>query len=153
MIRRLSVVLITIVLLSAAGLPVFAQANPAPTQGTPAYTPKFPGDPAHSDAEAVALAYMRVVIRAEKQFDKQYGHYATSLRELVHTGSFTRRMLNPQQGEYTAGYKGKKDGYILTLTPGQVDDTHRSFYADEDGKIHAEDSKAADENSPVIAKI
>ncbi len=119
----------------------------------PSYTPKFPGDPAHSDSEAVALAYMRVVIRAQKQFNKQYGHYATSLAELVHTGSFTKRMVNPQQGDYTVGFKGKKDSYFLTMTPDHMDDTHRSFYANDDGKIHADDSKAADENSPVISKI
>ena len=32
------------------------------------YQPKFPGDPARSDSEAAALAYMRVVIRAQHRF-------------------------------------------------------------------------------------
>jgi hypothetical protein len=124
---------------------------PSPDQAQSTYKPKFPGDPAHSDSEAAALAYMRVVIRAQKQFNKQYGHYATTLPDLVHTGSFTKRMVNPQQGDYTASFKGKKDSYILTMTPNHMDADHRSFYADEDGKIHADAENAADDKSPVIA--
>src|SRR5580698_3685250 len=73
------------------------------------YTPKFKGDPARSDSEAAALAYMRVVIRAENQFNRQYKHYALTLRELVHSGTFTQRMVNTDRGDYTASYKGKKD--------------------------------------------
>ncbi len=60
---------------------------------------------------------MRVVIRAQHQFNKQYAHYATTLAELVHTGTFTKRMVNPDRGDYTASFKGKKDSYILTMTP------------------------------------
>jgi len=39
----------------------------APIAGQPAagYQPKFAGDPARSEAEAQALGYMRVVLRAE----------------------------------------------------------------------------------------
>jgi hypothetical protein len=132
---------------------VFAQESAPPVSGqTPdsSYTPKFKGDPAHSDSEAGALAYMRVVIRAQKRFDKQYGHYATTLAELVHSGSFTKRMVNPDRGDYTASFKGKKDSYILTMTPKNMDAQHRSFYADEDGKIRGEDSKPADANSPIV---
>jgi hypothetical protein len=114
------------------------------------YKPKFAGDPARSDSEAAALAYMRVVIRAERQFNKQYGHFATSLSELVHSGSFTKRMVNPDRGDYTASYKGKKDSYILTLMPNQLDATHRSFYAEDDGKIHADEEKQANLTSPVV---
>ena len=131
-----------------------APANPAqsPDQAQSTYKPKFPGDPAHSDSEAAALAYMRVVIRAQKQFNKQYGHYAMTLPELVHTGSFTKRMVNPEQGDYTASFKGKKDSYVLTMTPNHMDADHRSFYAGEDGKIHADAENAADEKSPVITR-
>jgi hypothetical protein len=131
---------------------VFAQeATPPPTGQVPGstYTPKFRGDPARSDSEAAALAYMRVVVRAEKLFNKQYGHYATSLPELVHSGSFTKRMVNPDRGDYTASFKGKKDSYVLTMTPKNMDAQHRSFYADEDGKIRGDDSKPADSSSPV----
>src|ERR1035437_8906736 len=49
-----------------------------PEQNAPiTYTPKFPGDPARSDSEAAALAYMRVVIRAQRQFNRQYSRFAT----------------------------------------------------------------------------
>jgi hypothetical protein len=129
------------------------QTEPAPGPQTPApqtYTPKFPGDPARSDSEAAALAYMRVVIRAQKQFNKQYDHFATSLAELVHSGSFTKRMVNPERGDYTASFEGKKDSYVLTMTPKHMDPQHRSFYAEDDGKIHADEEKPADANSPLV---
>lgn len=120
----------------------------APT--VPAYQPKFHGDPARSDSEAAALAYMRVVIRAQHQFEKQYGHFATTLPELVHSGTFTKRMVNTDRGDYTASFKGKNDSYILTMTPRNLDAQHRSFYAEDDGKIHADETKAADGDSPVV---
>ena len=126
-------------------------AAPAPAQtSSPIYQPKFPGDPARSDSEAAALAYMRVVLRAQHRFEKQYGHFATSLAELVHSGSFTKRMVDPNRGDYTAGFKGKKDSFILTMTPQHLDAQHRSFYAEDDGKIHSDEEKPADEDSPVV---
>jgi len=121
-----------------------------PAPQAPAYQPKFPGDPARSDSEAAALAYMRVVLRAQRQFNKQYDHFATTLAELVHSGSFTKRMVNPDRGDYTADFKGKKDSFVLTMTPKNMDAQHRSFYAEEDFKIHADDSKPADSSSPVV---
>lgn len=133
------------------------QSEPAPAPQTsaspttaPAYTPKFRGDPARSDAEAAALGYMRVVMRAQVGFHKQYGHYANSLSQLVHSGTFTQRMVNPDRGDYTVGYKGKTTNYILTMTPKAPDPQHRWFYADNDGKIRAEESKPADANSEVV---
>ena len=128
-------------------MPVAAVAAQVPAS---AYQPKFSGDPAHSDSEAAALAYMRVVLRAQHRFQKQYGHFATSLTELVHSGSFTKRMVNPDRGDYLAGFKGKKDSFILTMTPTHLDAQHRSFYAEDDGKIHADEEKPADANSPVV---
>ena len=116
----------------------------------PDYKPKFAGDPARSDSEAAALGYMRVVLRAQRQFQKQYGHFATSLTELVHSGSFTKRMVDPNRGDYTAGFRGKNDSFMLTMTPKQLDVQHRSFYAEDDGKIHADEEKPADANSPVV---
>jgi hypothetical protein len=126
-----------------------APAAPPAAQG-PAYTPKYRTDPARSDSEFAALAYMRVVMRAEVGFNRQYGHYATSLAQLVHSGTFTQRMVNPERGDYTVGYKGKKDNFILTLTPKLLDPQHRSFYAENDGKIHADETKAADGDSQVV---
>jgi hypothetical protein len=135
----------------ALAMPLFAQEPQASPQApSSAYTPKFKGDPARSDSEAAALAYMRVVIRAQHQFNKQYGHYATTLAELVHSGSFTKRMVNPVRGDYTASFQGKKDSYVLTMTPSHMDSDHRSFYAEDDGKIHADDAKPADGDSPVV---
>lgn len=125
-----------------------AQGAPAPT--SPAYTPKFHGDPARSDSEAAALAYMRVVMRAQVGFHKQYGHYANSLSQLVHSGTFTQRMVNPDRGDYTVGYHGKTTNYALTMTPKAPDAQHRWFYADDDGKIRAEENKPADANSEVV---
>ena len=122
---------------------------PAAAQGS--YQPKFPGDPARSDAEAGALGYMRVVVRAQKLYQKNHDQYATSLKDLVNTGSFTRRMAaTSERGDYTVGFKGKKDSYVLTMTPKNVDAEHRSFYADEDGVIHGDETKAADASSPKV---
>lgn len=144
--------IITAILLAVCTLSA-QDAPPAPLpaeQNAPTYKPKFHGDPARSDSEAAALAYMRVVIRAQHQFEKQYGHFATSLNELVHSGTFTKRMVDPNRGDYTASFKGKKDGYVLTMTPKNLDAQHRSFYAEDDGKIHADESKPADGDSPVV---
>lgn len=146
-------------ILGFAAAPLLAQAPAEPAQTpaqtspqtpAPTYQPKFPGDPARSGSEAAALAYMRVVIRAQKQFNKQYDHFATSLAELVHSGSFTKRMVNPDRGDYTASFQGKKDSYVLTMTPKHLDAQHRSFYAEDDGKIHADEEKPADQSSPVV---
>ena len=153
--------LAAIVTLTIAASTLFAQDQAAPAAPAPApaatpqapvitYRPKFSGDPARSDSEAAALAYMRVVIRAQRQFNKQYDHFATSLAELVHSGSFTKRMVNSDRGYYTASFEGKKDSYILTMTPKQLDAQHRSFYAEDDGKIHADEEKPADAKSPVV---
>ena len=148
---------LTLSLILTLAVPVVAQLTAdysRPEQNAPgappsSYTPKYKGDPAHSDSEFAALAYMRVVVRANKAFNKQYGHYATSLGELVHSGNFTKRMVDPNRGDYTASYKGKNDSYILTMTPRTPNSDHRYFYADDDGKIRAEDGKPADANSPV----
>jgi hypothetical protein len=140
-----------VVSLALAIFTLFAQASAAVAQTpAPAYQPKSANDPARSDSEDLAIRYMLVVIRAQRQFNKQYHHFATTLAELVHSGSFTKRMVNPDRGDYTAGFKGKKDGYILTMTPKNLDAQHRSFYAEDDGKIHADETKAADGDSPLM---
>ena len=144
---------ILIVALTLAVTTLFAQdvaPAPAPATSAPSYQPKSPNDPARSDSEDLALRYMRVVIRAQHQFDKQYNHFATSLTELVHSGSFTKRMVDPHRGDYTVGFQGKKDSYVLTMTPNHLDAQHRSFYAEDDGKIHADEEKPADAKSPVV---
>jgi hypothetical protein len=142
--------LVFIALMLVSSLSAQDQAPPGPQAPGPPYTPKFHGDPARSDSEAAALAYMRVVMRAEVGFNKQYGHYATTLRELVHSGTFTQRMVNPDRGDYTVGYRTKKDNYVLTMTPKSPDAQHRWFYAENDGKIHADETKPADGDSQVV---
>lgn len=118
------------------------------TQNT--YQPKFANDPARSEAEASALGYIRTVIRAQKLYEKKNGKYASSLLDLVHIGNFTRRMTSTDRGDYTVSFRSRKDGYELTLTPKQQDSEHRSFYANEEGAIHVDETKAADEDSPKV---
>jgi hypothetical protein len=139
----------------AAPMLVKAQDAAAPPSGS--YQPKFPGDPARSDSEAAALGYMRVVLRAQRLYQKKHDKYADTLADLAGTGSFTKRMASTtDRGDYTASFKlhkekGKdEEGFILTMTPKQMDADHRSFYAEEDGVIHADDQKAADADSPKI---
>jgi hypothetical protein len=36
------------------------------------------------------------------------------------------------------------------MTPKNIDAEHRSFYADEDGIIHGDETKAADSGSPKV---
>ena len=148
--RFLSVLLVTGVAGGVAQTTTQTEPSEATSPQTP-YQPKFPGDPARSDSEAAALGYMRVVVRAQKEYNKRHDHFATSLADLVNNGSFTRRMAkSTERGDYTVGFKGKKDGYSLTMTPKNLDAQHRSFYAEEDGLIHGDETKAADGSSPKV---
>jgi hypothetical protein len=148
-IRCLQITLTLVILASSFMMAGQDQTAPgqaaAPPQTT--YQPKFPGDPARSDSEANALGYLRTVVRAQKLYYKKNNKYAASLSDLVHTGNFTRRMLDTDRGDYTVQFHSKKDGYELTMVPKQEDANHRSFYANEDGVIRAEEMKTADENS------
>lgn len=123
------------------------------------YQPKFKGDPARSDSEAAALGYMRTFLRAQKIYKKKNDHYATSLLELAHTGSFTRRMVATDRGDYTVKFSPhkEKDWIGIAMNPKQLDATHRSFYAKlegnnrrDDGEIRVDEQKEADEHSPVL---
>jgi len=126
-----------------------AEQSAAPATST--YQPKFAGDPARSDSEAQALGYMRVVLRAQREYKKRHDKYAPSLEALAGTGSFTKRMAHStDRGDYQASFRVHDDGYIFTMTPNHMDSEHRSFYAEEDGVIHADDQKAADMSSPKI---
>ena len=136
-----------------AAMPVVGQTSATPTGGT--YQPKFPGDPARSESEAGALGYMRTALRAQREYKKKHDKYADSLAALAGTGSFTKRMASTtERGDYTVSFRPHKErdkeGFVLTMTPKQLDAEHRSFYAEEDGVIHADDQKAADLESPKI---
>lgn len=115
-----------------------------------AYTPKFAGDPAHSNAEAAALGYMRTVLSAQREYRKKHAGYATSLAALVHSGSFTKRMVKTDRGEYTVHFRGTKDGFSLGMIPKVFDAEHRAFYADENGHIRAEQEKPATPQSEIL---
>src|SRR5216684_1047979 len=154
---RFMVALVATGLLFASAVLASAQTASAPTgaqssQTAPgAYQPKFPGDPARSESEAQALGYMRVVLRAESLYKKRHNKYAESLAALAGTGSFTKRMArSTERGDYTVSFRTNKDGYVLVMTPKQLDSEHRSFYAEEDNIIHADDQKAADTSSPRV---
>lgn len=137
----------------AAGLAMAqaAEQAQAPAQPSSQYQPKFPGDPARSESEARALGYMRVVLRAEREYKKRHNKFADSLESLAGTGSFTKRMAHTtDRGDYTASFRPHHDGFVLTLTPKQLDNEHRSFYAEDDGVIHGDDQKAADMDSPKV---
>ena len=114
------------------------------------FQPKFPGDPAKSDSEEVALGWLRTVMRSQKRYNKNMHRYAPSLGALVGHASFTRRMANPDRGDYTATFHSKKDGYSVTMVPKQFAPDRRSFYADDDGKIRVEEDKPATASSPVL---
>jgi len=126
---------------------------PAPTSAQPSatYQAKFPGDPARSESEAQALGYMRVVLRAQHEYKKRHNQFAESLEALAGTGSFTKRMAHSTaRGDYTASFRPHQDGFVFTMTPQHMDSEHRSFYAEDDGVIHADDQKAADLDSPKV---
>jgi hypothetical protein len=132
--------------------------TPATAPAAATYQPKYPGDPARSESEALALGYMRVVLRAQREYKKRHDKYADSLAALAGTASFTKRMSQTtDRGDYTASFsprkdrgKDDKDGFVLTMTPNHMDSEHRSFYAEDDGAIHADDQKAADLDSPKV---
>jgi hypothetical protein len=115
-----------------------------------AYTPQFKGDPAHSTAEAAALGYMRTVIYAQRVYYKKHAAYATSLAELVGSSSFTRRMTNPDRGDYTVHFTSTGKNFSLSLAPKQFDAAHRAFFADDTGTIRAENDQPASASSPKL---
>jgi hypothetical protein len=140
---------------AAQTAPTAQPAQPS-TPPAAAYQPKFPGDPARSESEALALGYMRTVLRAQHEYKKRHNQFADSLEALAGTGSFTKRMAHStDRGDYTASFRARHEGpnhegFILTMTPKHMDSEHRSFYAEDNGVIHADDQKAADLDSPKV---
>src|SRR3954471_9251508 len=135
--KRFIVGFLTFLLLVPAGL------------GQTAYKPHFKGDPAHSNAEASALGYMRTVIDAQKVFKKRHNKYATTLPALINTGSFTRRMAKTDRGDYDVLFKsGPAQHFSLQLTPKVFDAEHRAFYLEENGVLRVETDKPATAQSP-----
>jgi hypothetical protein len=139
---------VSAVLIAALLAALAAAQAPVP----PPYQPKFKDDPARSNSEAAALGYMRTFLRAQKIYKKKYTHYATTLLDLAKTGSFTRRMVATDRGDYAVKFKShkEKDTFEITLVPKQQDPTHRSFFSDDQGKIRADEQKEADAESEVL---
>jgi len=135
---------------SLAAVAVFLWAAVASAQAT--YQPKFKGDPARSDSEAAALGYTRTFLRAQHIYKTKNGHYAATLLELTKTGSFTHRMAATDRGDYTVKFQfhKDKDEFEITMLPKQQDSAHRSFFADQEGKIRVDEQKQADESSEVL---
>lgn len=130
--------------------PVVLLAILAVSAGLTAQTGGQAASLARSQDETVSLGYMHTVAYSQRQYKKKYGQYATTLAELVHSGSFTKRMANTDRGAYTVQFHGKPDAYSLTMVPKQFDAEHRSFYADETGKIRVEEDKPATVESPLL---
>lgn len=118
----------------------------------PAYTPKYPGDPAQSNAEAAAVGYLRTVGMAQRVYNKKHGTYATSLAGLVGSGSFTRRMVATDRGDYTVKFHSTGKDWSVAMLPKSFDAAHRSFYMDETGTIRAEETRAATASSEPVKK-
>jgi hypothetical protein len=146
-----------------ASSPPSSSTSSSPSPSVPSYQPKFKGDPARSESEAQALGYMRVVLRAQREYKKKHDKFAPSLASLAGTGTFTKRMAqSTNRGDYTASFQSRPEsshhggakneggGFVLTMTPQQMDAEHRSFYAEDDGVIHADEQKPADQDSPKV---
>jgi len=59
------------------------------------------------------------------------------------------------RGDYTASFLYRRESpdreqFALTMTPKHLDSSHRSFFAEEDGAIHADDQKPASLDSPKV---
>ena len=149
--RRWTLVMMMAAAIAAAPMLAQEQASPA-APATSSYQPKFPGDPAHSDSEAAALAYLRTLSRAETEFYKKHKSYTTSLRELAGHGSFTRRMAVPNRGDYTVRFHSNGKAYSVEMVPQQIDAEHRAFFVDESEVIRGEEDKVATAESPKLPK-
>jgi len=115
------------------------------------YQPKYAGDLARSQSEFIAMAYMRTVVDAQRLYRKKHAKFAPSLATLVGSGSFTRRMVSPERGDYEASFHpGGATHFSIQMTPKLMDSTHRAFWVNESGIFHVEEDKPATADSPVL---
>jgi len=105
---------------------------------------------ARSDSEAKALAYMKTILYAQNLYRKKHQKYAPSLTALVGSGSFTRRMVNADRGDYEANFHPGANHFAIEMTPKRLDSTHRAFWVSESGIFHVEEDKPASAESPVL---
>src|ERR1700752_2462052 len=115
---------------------------------TASYTPRFPGDPAHSQSEAIALGYMHTLVTAEKLYLKKHTRYAPSLYALAQlgSGSFTKRMAKTDRGDYPVVYQPCEKKYALQLDPKSYHSQHRAVWVNENGIVHVEGDHPATED-------
>jgi hypothetical protein len=130
-----------VLLIALAASPLFAQQP---------YQPKYNGDAAHSDQEFLALAYMHTFLNAQRLYQKKHTKYAGSLRELVGSGSFTRRMATTDRGDYAVSFHPGTTKFTLQMTPKVFDAQHRAFWVNQDGIIHVDPIQPATAESPVL---
>lgn len=110
---------------------------------TIAQAPASATAPAPSNAERSAIGYIRTLVNAQKVYKTKRGSYAPTLAALVGSGSFTKRMASTDRGEYRVAYRATQNGYTVTLAPLTFDAEHRSFFADQSGKVRVEAEKVA----------
>jgi hypothetical protein len=114
------------------------------------YQPKYASDPARSQSEFIALAYMRTILDAQRLYRKKHKKFAPSLTALVGSGSFTRRMVKTDRGDYEGSFHPGVSHFSLEMTPKTLDSTHRAFWVNENGYFHVEEDKPATADSPVL---
>jgi hypothetical protein len=85
---------------------------------------------------------------AQRLYCKKHGDDATSLEILVGHGSFTRRLIHTDRGDYSA--HSPSTGNSVSLVPKQFDAAHRASLADVTGTIRLEDDKPATASSPKL---
>ena len=146
--------LFAVILAGLMGLPTLGQSTAAEQAAVPQTSPAQPAQTllpgANSPAESAALAYMRTVMRSEFLYKKKHNEYPKTLAGLVGSGSMTKRLARPDRGDYTVHYKSSGEKYELAMVPKTFDDQHRSFFADDDGKIRVAEQSAATAESPVL---
>jgi hypothetical protein len=101
---------------------------------------------------AGARGYLRTLWVAQREYKKKNGQYATSLAALVGKASFTRRMAQPDRGEYKVRFHSDGMAYSAELLPKAFDPQHPAFYMDDSGVVRSEEGKPATGSSPEVAK-
>jgi len=105
---------------------------------------------ARSDSESKALGYMKTILYAQDLYRKKHKKFAPSLTALVGSGSFTRRMVKTDRGDYQGSFHPGVSHFSLEMTPKTLDSTHRAFWVNENGYFHVEEDKPATADSPVL---
>ena len=103
-----------------------------------------------SRSEVVATGYLHTLLTAQREYQKKHDEYATSLRALVGSGSFTRRLAETDRRDYTVQFHSTGKAFSVALVPKQFDADHASFFMDETGVIRTEPDKIATSSSPTV---